>query len=108
MSGGRTRFSKYSYPAVSYFLDFQLIQIEKTELYCTMFVQVTKMLLNTVFNSTTARQFIQLSEDFALLRFSFRVNLCAVSDSSSATLFRSASCCLFAILISATARLASH
>ena len=45
-----------------YFVDVELIQIEKTELYCAMFFQITKMLLNTVSSSATARQFMQCNE----------------------------------------------
>ena len=37
MSGSRTRFSKYSMSGSPYFVDVELIQIEKTELYCAMF-----------------------------------------------------------------------
>ena len=68
MSGSRTRFSKYCMSGSPYFHDVELIQIIKTELYCAMFVQIAKMLVNTVFNSATARQFMQLSKDFTLLR----------------------------------------
>ena len=39
------------------FVDVELIKIEKTALYCAMFCYITKMLLNTVLNSATARQF---------------------------------------------------
>jgi len=55
-------------PEFSYFLDFKLIQTEKTELCFAMFVQINKMLLNAFFNSATVQQLMQLFEDFALLR----------------------------------------
>ena len=66
MSGSRTRFSKYSIIVrqLSNFLDFELISTtKKTEFCCAMFFQITKMLLKTVFNSATAQQLMQLSED---------------------------------------------
>ena len=51
MSGSRTRFSRCSKSGSPYSVDVELIQIEKTELSCGMFFQITKMLLNTVLNS---------------------------------------------------------
>ena len=71
MSDSRTSFSKYSTSGTPYFVDVELIQIEKTELYCAMFSEITKMLLNTVWNSATARQFTLLSDDLALLWLAF-------------------------------------
>ena len=50
-------FSKYPMSGSLYFVDVELIQIEKTALYCAMFFYITKMLLITVLNSATARQF---------------------------------------------------
>ena len=43
-------------PAIEYFLDFKLIQIQKTEFSRAIFVEITKILLKTVFNSATAQQ----------------------------------------------------
>ena len=37
ISGSRTRFSKYSMSGSPYFVDVELIQIEKNALYCAMF-----------------------------------------------------------------------
>ena len=37
MSGNRTSFSKSSMSGSPYFVDVELIQIEKTELHCAMF-----------------------------------------------------------------------
>ena len=37
ISGSRTRFSKYSMSGSPYFVDVELIQIEKNALYCDMF-----------------------------------------------------------------------
>ena len=57
----------YSMSGGPYFVDAELMQTEKAELYCAMFFWITKMLLNTVLNSATAWQFMQLCEDLALL-----------------------------------------
>ena len=39
------------------FVYVELIQIEKKTLYCAMFCSITKILVNTVLNSATARQY---------------------------------------------------
>ena len=60
ISGSQTTFSKYSMSGRTYgspyFVHVELIQIEKNALYCAMFCKITKMLLNAVLNSATARQ----------------------------------------------------
>ena len=44
-------------PAVSYFVEVELIKIEKTALYCAMFCWITTMLPNTDFQILRVRVF---------------------------------------------------
>ena len=60
MSGSRTRFSKCSMSVSPYFVDVEVIQIEKTELSGALFFfYMIKILLNIVLNNANTRQFMQ-------------------------------------------------
>ena len=101
MPGSRTSFSKYSMSGSPYIVDVELIQIEKNRIVlCYVFLDHYCL---TVWNSATARQFMQLSDAFArnlpallwcskysvsgsTVFLEFWVNVCRITDSSSATL----------------------
>ena len=98
-AAGHASFSKYSMSGSSYFVDVELIQTEKTNWIVLCFLR--SLLLNIVWNSGTAQQLMQLSHVAVVgfrTRFSkyslsgstvfleFWVNLCRITDSSSATL----------------------
>ena len=62
-----TRFSKYFVSGSLAFSLFRVNADRKNRIILAMLVQITKMLSYTVLNSATARQFMQLPEDFELL-----------------------------------------
>ena len=126
MPGSGTSFSKYSMSGSSYFVDVELIQIEKTN--CIVLCFLRSLLLNIVWNSGTAQQLMQLSHVAVVgfrTRFSkyslsgstvfleFWVNLCRITDSLSAILSQIIKKFLniflnFATLISITTRHTRH
>ena len=68
MSGSRTRFSKYSMSGSSRIFMISSWYRKKNRIFWSCVVQITKMLLKTVFNSATAQIIWRLKEEYQVAR----------------------------------------